>query len=134
MKVDIGLNLKTYNDFTKVNLPTSSSSYYEILSIDNKGDFMYSSFKFNNDGILFKIEIDGEAILEVNLRDMRTMFEHSNKFSRSPFTYNKENKTFEVSFDAPLAFRESIRFYAKADSGSNKRDLMGYFITTVNEG
>ena len=131
MKVEISRPLLNIVNYTKVDLPRSNAAYYEIYSFSGRGDFLSAQFKFNSEQVVIKIEIDGRIVTEVNMKHIKDLMGYRDKNLRSDaaINYNEGKKLAEINFGMPVEFRNSLKFFARANSTSNGRDLLGYQIT-----
>lgn len=128
-------------DTTKIDLPRESENYAVIFEKNGFGDFHSAKIKFNSDSILFKCEIDGFTLCEFSIDDLNSFLGYSGNDddddggpnSTSFIGFNNSTKFLNIGFRFPLQFKESIRFLAKADSSSTKRECEGYSILITED-
>lgn len=137
MKVEISRQIIHEFSSTKVDLPKSNQAFHEIYSFSGRGDFLNAVFKFNSDDIVFQFEIDGLMVSEVDLSGLNSLLGNKdNKISViSPMVWDEEEDLLCIDFGTQVEFTKSIKFYARANSTSNKRDLNSYQVwhTTAQE-
>lgn len=126
MKVEINRPIQHHFSDTKVDLPRDYESYHEIYSYAGRGDFINSIMRFNSDLVQFKLEIDGEIVTEIILNDFKDFFVFSSKNNSniSPISLSKDSKEIVVDFGSLVEFRKSIKFFARASTNSDRRDLI----------
>ena len=139
MKVEISRPIVHFYSATKIDLPNRNQNYHEIFSFEGRGDFINAVFRFNSDRIEFKAEIDGRVVTEIMLDDFNDFLgyrgDNSPAITKTPFNYNRDRNAFIIDFGTLVEFRESIKFYARADSSSNGRDLLDHQViyTTLED-
>lgn len=116
---------RIYSNFTNVDLPNYNEAYQEIVSLTGLGIVYSSMLRFNNKSIMLKMEIDGTQSFEINLGDLKDMIPNG-VYSAGisfPITYDDQKDLFVFNPSLPILYRESFKFYAKANSSSNNRDF-----------
>ncbi len=136
MKINIGANLKHFFSKNKINLPVVTDDYIEIFNFEGKGIYVTSLFKFNNDDVILKVELDNSIILE---QDINAFLDYFNLTDGRNITYplkvHKGGNICKLGFSNPVEFYSSVKIFAKSNSSSQRRDLQAYsiFIGEVEE-
>lgn len=134
MKIDFGFNVKHENSNDEVALPVLTDDYYEIFKTTGRADFLSGIFRFNADEVLFKVEIDGNVVFNVELKEIKDIlgFKKQEHEPRYPIRYNESKKSVIIDFGSPIQLISGIRFLAKSNSNSRKRKLTAYSAIFVN--
>lgn len=113
---------------TKVDLPRSNEAYAEIFSYTGYGDFHALEIAFNSDEILFKLEIDNNIFIEVDIEELDSLFGVNDRNNYTPLNFSNSKKSLFFGLGYPIQFKEGFKVYCKANSNSNTRDMKGYSI------
>lgn len=124
-----------YSDFNSVDLPRSSESLQELVNINEFGILYSAALRFNNRSIIIRCEIDGELVFELDVENIYNMLSQNDTPTNTSMVFGFEDSkdlfTFKPS--SPLMFRNSLKFYAKANSNSSSRDFLGTVIEYTRE-
>ena len=129
----------------EVSLNNSGQSFTEIFSYDGSGKFFGCNIEFDSDNIQVRIEVDGEALYEdydtgddfVNcafLDDITiTGGEDNTENGLCIFDWNRSKNRLDVCFPCPIAYSTNVTIEARANSGSNSRDMERFQVILTKE-
>ena len=126
---------KIESSYTKVDLPSSSSSYLDIYTYSGSADLFSFTLKFNSDRVLARLEIDGEEIFAEDcdvLESLVTGDDDEGGSAGGPLCWLAWDKAKNVlRFCPPLPYKvsTSLKIQAKANSSSSARDCEKHWVT-----
>jgi len=121
--------------FTKVDLPSYGQSFYTVSTVNDSGALHGFALRFNSDGVIIRLEIDGSEVFEIEAKELKDHFKVGNKDDRLPvfnsmwLIWNEQPKVFLFNPSSPISFNSSFTVKVKGNSGSTDRDLRAYQIT-----
>ena len=130
-------NLKFEVSNLDIDLNTLNEDFNEVYTYDGYGNLITASFKLSRDATIFKFEIDGNIICEVDVSDLADITYTSNRDFHTPIVFDTSDRMLIVKFDNALNFSRNIKFLFKRNSntaGNNSRvQVQGYAVTITKE-
>ena len=113
-------------------LAISSSVYTTFWEKSETGAFYGAIFKLDDEDMAFRVELDGEVVIDCELKDdIKDEFKLNtgvgNRLEGPPFISMYTSKHYRFYPPEPLAFNSSIKLQLKA--ADNNKDLEAYLIT-----
>lgn len=137
MRVDIGNKLDFIFQSNITDLPLPNSSYLLLKEYLGNGQFIEAHFKFNTDKIFFKLEIDEEVIIDLDVKSYNSFNNFKNKdnafVNKFSLMFDDYDKILTIKLPLPIQYRNSIKFYAKSNDGNIVKKSEGYCIILNKE-
>jgi hypothetical protein len=112
-----------------IELNNTNQSFTTIYSNSNEGTLFSFSCAFNSDNLDLRLEIDGFEVFEINLDSLADF----DNIPFGSFEFDATNDKFVFTSPKPLKWQSNLLIQARADSGSNSRECLGYWITIEEE-
>ena len=132
MRVDIGNQIKYYENYSDNTLPTASEAFESILLEEGRGQFIESFFEFDSEKISFQIKIDGEEAINIDVDSLKD-FGYRDTLPYRSIMYDYSGKILGIRFPLPIQFTNSIEFLARTNDGNKTKKLKGYQILLNKE-
>jgi hypothetical protein len=130
-------NLKFEISNTEVELNTLNQEFNEVYSYQGYGNLISACFKLSRDAALFRFEIDGNPICDLDVAVLSTITHASNREYHTPIVFDTSDRVLIIKFDDALNFSRDIKFLFKRNSnggGNNARvQLESYAVTITKE-
>lgn len=134
MRVDIGNNIFYTSDFSDNTLPVAAQAYESIYSIVGRGQFIEASFKFDSEKISFRVAINGENNIDIDVKELKDFYDDDNRAHIAPsISYDASEKLLMIKFPMPIQYNDGIEFLAKTNDGNKTKKLKGYTIIVNKE-
>lgn len=131
-------NYRLDTSFTKIDLPTSSSSYLDIYSYSGTGLLNGFVMDFNSDRVLVRLEVDSQQVFEIDCDDLESYVDDTGKGGGGEFgcalKWNKSKDQISFWSSNPICFTTSVKIQAKANSDSSSRDMNAYAVEVQKDG
>ena len=120
---------------TEISLNNSGQSHTVLYSYSGKGKLYNYTLCFDDDDVFSRLVVDGEEIFNIDCDILEGMT--NNDGYRSDilgwFHWDRSKNIFTFKPDYPIVYNTSVSIEAKANSGSNNRDLEAYIISLSQE-
>ena len=124
-----------FSDFNSVDLPRSTESLLQVVNINDFGILYSAGLRFNNRNITVRCEIDDIEVFEVDVNDIYNMLSQNDTPTNTGMVLGFEDSKdlFIFKPSAPILFKSSVKFYARANSNSSSRDFLGALVEYTRE-
>lgn len=133
----IRTNLKFEVSSDEVQLNPINQDFNEIYSFTGYGNLISASFKLSKSDVLFRFEIDGELVCELDLNELASITHTSNRDYQTPIVYDPNDRVLVVKYSAAINFSRDIKFLFKRTTTGNNNNarvqLQSYAVSLTKE-
>jgi len=122
----------------EIQLNSLNQAFNEVYNYDGFGNLISACFKLSRDAALFRFEIDGNVVCELDVSVLSTITHASNREYHTPIVYDTSDRVLIIKFDDAVGFSRNIKFLFKRNSnggGNNARvQLESHVVTITKDG
>jgi len=130
-------NLKFEISADEVELNPVNQDFNEIYSFTGYGYLISACFKLSKETVLFKFEVDGNVVCDLDVEDLSTITHTSNRDYHTPIVYDPNDRVLVIKYSAAINFSREIKFlFKRTTTGNNANSrvqLQSYAISLTRE-